>query len=436
MAGIFKYSAAADFDLSSSSDLYYRSFASTVSDYLTGVSAQIVELSFGTVVEIGQSVGGSQILGVSHTSTNWNFIASAPSSSTMLLQTDGGFYLDWSGQNTPARLFGGGYGDVLAGGNGADSLSGKGGNDVLTGNAGSDTLNGGAGIDTMTGGIGDDTYYVDNAGDTVVESAAAGTDTVIASASYVMADNVENLTFSGSGAMNGLGNSLANVMTGAGGNNYLKGETGNDTLYGNDGNDRLHGGAGTDVMIGGRGNDVYYVDASGDTVTENDGEGTDTVYASVTHILGADVEHLKMQGTGNINGAGNALNNRITGNSGNNAMDGDLGVDTLTGGAGLDVFVFSTPIGQDLGDRITDFTVGEDTISLLADIFTGIGSLTPLDEAAFAEIGSVTADSRVIYDPGRGILYYDTDGSGDAAAIRFAVLSDAPALSAADFLVL
>ncbi|MCU0075584.1 Ig family protein, partial [Pseudomonas koreensis] len=66
-------------------------------------------------------------------------------------------------------------------------------------------LNGGLGADTMTGGLGNDTYYVDNAGDSVVEDANAGVDTVMASIDYTLGTNLENLTLLGS-ALNGTGN--------------------------------------------------------------------------------------------------------------------------------------------------------------------------------------------------------------------------------------
>lgn len=125
---------------------------------------------------------------------------------------------------------------------------------------------------------------------------------------------------------------------------------GNDTLIGSPVNDILDGKAGNDTMIGAAGNDTYTVDSTGDVVTENPNEGTDTVNASVTWTPANHIENLTLTGTNPINGTGNSLNNTLKGNSsdnqltgldGNDKLDGGLGNDTLDGGKGNDSYTLN-----------------------------------------------------------------------------------------------
>ncbi|MFM6807547.1 MAG: beta strand repeat-containing protein, partial [Dolichospermum sp.] len=265
--------------------------------------------------------------------------------------------------------------------------TGNAGNNVITGNSGNNTLNGGAGTDTLIGGLGNDIYVVDSATDTITEGANAGTDTIQSSVTYTIAAlaNVENLTLTGTAAINGTGNAGNNIITGNGANNILNGGAGTDTLIGGLGNDTLNGGDGIDTLIGGLGNDVYVVDTTTDTITENANEGTDAVQSSVTFDLTVfpNIENLTLTGTTAINGTGNAGNNTIIGNSGDNTLNGGGGRDILTGGVGSDIFVFRFGQSSVSGaDRITDFAIGTDRIDLLSSTGGVLAAPTSFARAA------------------------------------------------------
>ncbi|WP_449433563.1 peroxidase family protein [Pseudomonas putida] len=240
--------------------------------------------------------------------------------------------------------------DQLFGGTGNDVLNGGDDNDILNGEDGNDTLDGGLGADAMNGGAGNDTFVVDNAGDTVTEVAGGGTDLVQTSlASYLLANEVENLTYTGSGNFTGTGNALANTLTGGAGN------------------DLLDGGAGADRLVGGAGDDTYVVDAAGDLVVEATGGGTDSVRTSLgNYALTGSVENLTYTGGGNFVGLGNVLNNVMTAGAGNDTLNGDGGNDILIGNGGNDT------LNGDAGD---DQLFG----GLGADSLNGGGGLDTLD---------------------------------------------------------
>ncbi|WP_168653190.1 S-layer family protein [Dolichospermum sp. UHCC 0299] len=286
----------------------------------------------------------------------------------------------------------------------------------VIGTSGNDTFNGTINADCLIGLAGNDTYTVNNAGDVVVENPSEGTDRVNASISYTLADNVENLTLTGSANLNGTGNDL---------NNSLTGNTGNNILTGNAGNDTLNGAAGIDTLIGGLGDDIYVVDSTTDTITENSGEGTDIIQSSVTFDLTVfpNIENLTLTGTAVINGTGNAGDNSLTGNSGNNTLTGNAGndllnggtgndllnggagADTLTGGIGSDTFVFQfgqSPVSG--ADRITDFAIGTDKIDLLTSLGVAMNAPTAFTRAANSTDTTLTNVVNSVFTDANGAL--------------------------------
>jgi Ca2+-binding RTX toxin-like protein len=255
--------------------------------------------------------------------------------------------------------------DTVNGGDGNDSLYGDAGSDTLNGGGGDDSLRGGAGRDTFvfSSGFGNDTLYDFTAGFDSIDlsslnfgtyaSLLSGTADVSGDAVITLSGNTITLSgvtkaqlqegdfigltpgaTSGNDTMNGL--TTADNLDGLGGNDTIYGNGGDDILAGGAGNDYIDGGAGADAMTGGTGDDIYVVNHPGDTVTENIGEGTDTVVADTGWTLGANVENLTLTGSLNINGNGNSGNNIIQGNSGNNILTGNGGNDALYGNGGDD----------------------------------------------------------------------------------------------------
>ena len=266
--------------------------------------------------------------------------------------------------------------DTLNGGANADRLFGLDGNDTLNGNAGHDWLDGGLGADTMRGGAGDDVYVRDSTSDAVTELANEGNDTIRSSlAVTALPNNVEHLVLTGTGAINGTGNSLAN------------------DLYGNSAANALSGGAG---------NDRYFVGA-GDTVTEASNGGTDTVYASVMWTLGSNVENLVLTGSSAISGTGNTLANVLTGNSAANTLAGLAGNDTYIGGAGNDVLNDNSTTSND----IYRWGIGQGN-----DTITDAGGT-----ADRIEIGAGVASSQVVLTRSGNNLQVSITGASDVLTV-------------------
>ena len=286
------------------------------------------------------------------------------------------------------------------------------GNQYVYGTSGADTLDGGSGADHMYGGQGDDVYVIDNTGDVVMENANEGTDLVMSGVTWTLGDNLENLTLTGSGNINGTGNALDNILIGNNGTNILMGLGGNDTLQGGLGNDLLEGGSGDDWLEGGAGNDVLdanetaYIDggSGNDNITGGftsntlyGGDGDDVIQSrGMDHISGGDGHDLLsmalrnggmtvdlnkgvimqsnmlagyVSGIEDVNGS--AFGDTLTGDSGMNILHGSDGNDVLEGGLGDDSLYGD--IGQDTA-AYTSATAAVTVSLLLQDQYQDTGS--------------------------------------------------------------
>ena len=280
-------------------------------------------------------------------------------------------------------------------------------NNTLNGNAMANLLDGGLGADTMSGGLGNDIYVVDNIGDVVIENVNAGVETVNSSISYTLGDNVENLTLTGTAALNGAGNELNNV------------------IIGNSGDNTLNGGLGADTLIGGLGNDTYVVDNAGDVVTENINQGVDTVTSSITYTLTDNVENLTLTGTDALKGTGNELSNTLIGNAGDNILDGGLSADTMLGGLGNDTYVVDNAgdvvtenanNGTDIVKSSIDYSLADNVENLVLTGTAANGTGNTLNNTLTGNAGNNSLDGGLGIDTligGLGDDTYSVDNIGD-----------------------
>ena len=334
--------------------------------------------------------------------------------------------------------------DRLDGAGLADTLLGHAGNDTLYGNSGNDVLNGGNGGDILLGGLGADRL-----------DGGAGIDRAQYSAAAVAVRADLQFTALNTGEATGdIYLSIENLHGSTFGDD-LRGNAGNNTIWGWNGNDILNGRAGNDVLAGGAGNDVLLGGVGADRL--DGGVGTDRAqYSNATVAVRADLQYYGLANTGeaagdvyisieNLHGSGynddlrgNAQNNTLWGWVGNDILNGRAGNDVLAGGNGADVFIFNTALGAGNVDRVTDFSVIDDTIRLENAIFTGLanGVLTSAAFVANATGLAVDALDRIIYETDTGNLFFDADGTGAAARVQFAHLNAGLALTNADFLVI
>lgn len=244
--------------------------------------------------------------------------------------------------------------DTITGSAGDDHIQGGAGVDTIDGGAGDDVVDGGTGADILRGNSGNDTYIVDNAADQVSEAASEGTDTVLSSVTYTISDSdVENLTLTGTSAVDGTGNSSDNVLTGNSAANSLSGGSGLDSLYGGAGNDALTSGKGSDTLVGGVGNDYLNGQDDADVYVFQRGDGNDTLedIVAVTTTASADIsaaQALGVSASGTVNTWVGGYRWQTSTNSLLKLADGGKDSLTLTGGITADNLSFAwTGVGQD-----------------------------------------------------------------------------------------
>jgi Ca2+-binding RTX toxin-like protein len=270
----------------------------------------------------------------------------------VLLQGANSTVSDQSGTGQQATLEGTDGNDVLTGSDAHETLLGGAGNDRLNSGAGNDILDGGAGRDNLTGGEGADVFRFSARADSHRTDSASFNDLIVDFDASQDRIDLSELGFSGLG--DGYNGTLLLQTSADGSRTYLKSLEadaegrrfeialeGNFTGLLNAGNllferAAIEGGAGDDALLG---------------------------TSSAETLLG------------------HAGNDSLDGAGGNDLVVGGAGRDSLTGGAGADVFRFDALTDSqrnydtldNQGDRITDFTLGEDRIDVSALGFSGLG---------------------------------------------------------------
>ncbi|QLE58891.1 S-layer family protein [Nostoc sp. TCL26-01] len=282
------------------------------------------------------------------------------------------------------------------------------------------------------------------------------TDTIQASTTTTLPNNVENLTLTGTSNINGTGNSGNNVLRGNSGNNILAGGNGDDTYAFNpttlSGSDRIQ-----EVTTGG--NDTLSFSGTSSGVRVNLGIiTTQTVNSNLKLTLSANnvIENV-VGGTSSDRLIGNTLNNTLDGGSGNDVLTGRSGADTLIGGAGNDTlsggadsdrFLYSSGrafTSSDFGvDLLTDFLSGSDKLVLSKQTFTALGSVVGNGLSLATDFTTVedddlaaTSTAFLVYSSSSGSLYYNQNGSaaGLGTGAEFANFLNLPDLTAADLAI-
>ncbi len=252
---------------------------------------------------------------------------------------------------------------------------------------------------------------------------------------------------------NAVGGSGADMIFGNSASNRLLGGGDSDTLYGYDGHDWLDGGAGADRMYGGRHNDTYVVNSFDDVVVERADEGSDTIYLSIPHYyvgstisytLGANLENVFVNVSGETWVYGNGLDNSLAGNvdndtlygldgidrlygmggndrlfggaasdtlygyEGNDTLYGEAGADTLYGGADNDTFVFKR--GDLMGDVLMDFdgrgALAGDTIQFIG---YGPGAFLTTSDGAHYTVRLADGTVSDIFTVASGVAIHGSD---------------------------
>lgn len=321
---------------------------------------------------------------------------------------------------------------------GTATVEGGAGDDTIETSSGNDSIDGGSGADTMQGGAGNDTYIVDNAGDTVVESARQGNDLVRSKVSYTLEAFVERLELMGAAA-SGAGNDLANHLFGNGIDNLLRGYGGADILY---------GGLGNDTLDGGEQGDTYFYDFGDGNDTIIDAGGADGMDVLILHgNTASDVTfHQSATTPGDIiitiNGGGRIVLDGFLNGNGRNIENIQFSDGTSWNRAEIERLAAASPVtGNDAPVATDDLNFGVRSGATLiagsaltqndsdfngdALFITGLGSISSGIAVSLDPSGNILVTTPDSYEGEIGFTYTISDGNAtDTANVNLTIIKN------------
>jgi Ca2+-binding RTX toxin-like protein len=423
----------------------------------SGTIRGIIRLGDGSDLYEGK---GGTVIGAINMGEGDDSIYGSTFDATVDLGAGADFYDGRSGEASGSISLGSGN-DTAYGGSHNDTLDGGGENDWLSGGDGNDTLYLDTGNDKGFGGSGNDLFrYTGLFGSDTIDG-GSGIDGVSLYSKYDVTINLSSTKLQNIGLAGKLQLSGIENVTSDEANDLLIGSSIGNRLVALEGRDTLEGGLGNDVLDGGNGFDYARFTGSrgvtaslAKTAAQVTGYGTDTFIGIEGLLGGSGADRLTGDGEANAlygnagkdslsGGAdsdglyGGTGNDTLSGGADEDLLSGDIGNDRLTGGTGPDTFAFNTKLNAKTNvDVITDFVRKDDDIHLAQAIFKKL-TKPVLDKSSFT-IGpkAKDKDDYIIYDKTSGALYYDADGSGAGAAVKFAQFTKGTVLAYDDFYVL
>jgi Ca2+-binding RTX toxin-like protein len=154
-------------------------------------------------------------------------------------------------------------------------------------------------------------------------------------------------------------------------------------------------------------------------------------------FIGNAAANVALGGGGNDILSGGSGKDELHGGAGADRIAGQSGSDNLWGAAGADTFTFAAI--ADAGDVIHDFNGSEDVFQFTANALGGglirggklIDGQTLIDSENPVAVAS---KGTFLFDTDTSALSWDKDGTGKAAPVVIATLTDVHSLAVDDFL--